>query len=72
MGKGQSWSDGFAWTNRALQLDANPQAHIGDEVVLLGKQGEERISAEELGQRWGTINYEVVCGLANRLPRLYF
>ena len=56
----------------ALQLDAIPQARIGDEVVLLGQQGKERISAEELGKRWGTVNYEVVCGLANRLPRLYF
>jgi alanine racemase len=55
----------------ALQLDAISQARIGDEVVLLGQQGKERISAEELGERWGTVNYEVVCGLANRLPRLY-
>ncbi len=56
----------------ALQLDSIPHARIGDEVVLLGQQGGERISAEELGQRWGTVNYEVVCGLANRLPRLYY
>jgi len=56
----------------ALQLDEIPQARIGDEVVLLGQQGTERISAEELGKRWGTVNYEVVCGLANRLPRLYY
>jgi alanine racemase len=56
----------------SLQLDAMPQAHIGDEVVLLGQQGKERISAEELGTRWGTVNYEVVCGLANRLPRLFY
>jgi alanine racemase len=54
-----------------LQLDGVPQAHIGDEVVLLGSQGQDQITAEELGNRWGTINYEVVCGLADRLPRLY-
>jgi alanine racemase len=55
----------------SIQLDTLPDAHIGDEVVLLGQQGQEKISAEEIGERWGTVNYEVVCGLANRLPRLY-
>ncbi len=54
-----------------LQLDSVPGASVGDEVVLLGEQGQERITAGELAQRWGTINYEVVCGLADRLPRIY-
>jgi alanine racemase len=54
-----------------LQLDHVPDASIGDEVVLLGSQGSDRIRAEELAKRWGTNNYEVVCGLADRLPRLY-
>ncbi|MCJ7694035.1 MAG: alanine racemase [Anaerolineaceae bacterium] len=54
-----------------LQLDQVPEAQVGDEVVLLGKQGDECISAEEIARRWGTINYEVVCGLADRLPRIY-
>ena len=55
-----------------VQLDEIPDAQIGDEVVLLGRQGNETISAEEIAQAWGTNNYEVVCGLANRLKRLYF
>lgn len=55
----------------AVQLDGLPGARIGDEVVLLGCQGQECISAEELGARWGTVNYEVVCGLASRLKRIY-
>lgn len=54
-----------------LQLDDVPDAKIGDEVVLIGKQGSEFISVDEVAQRWGTINYEVVCGLAERLPRIY-
>ena len=54
-----------------LQLDSVPEASPGDEVVLLGKQGQEEITAGELAQRWGTLNYEVVCGLADRLPRVY-
>jgi alanine racemase len=55
-----------------LQLDDVPDARIGDEVVLLGKQGSAVITAEEIADAWGTNNYEVVCGLASRLPRIYF
>ena len=54
-----------------LQLDNVPEAKIGDEIVLIGEQGSERISVDEVAKRWGTINYEVVCGLADRLPRIY-
>jgi len=55
-----------------LQLDGVPDAVPGDEVVLLGEQGDEKITADDLAAKWGTINYEVVCGLADRLPRVYF
>lgn len=44
---------------------------IGDEAVLLGRQKDEFISAEELAARAGTINYEITCSLGNRLPRVY-
>jgi alanine racemase len=54
-----------------VQLDAVPQARPGDEVVLIGRQGDAVITAEDIGRAWGTINYEVVCGLAARLPRIY-
>jgi alanine racemase len=54
-----------------LQISGMPDVKIGDEVILLGSQGRERISAEEIARRWQTINYEVVCGLSNRLPRVY-
>jgi alanine racemase len=54
-----------------VQLDAVPQACAGDEVVLIGSQGEERITAEEVAERWETINYEVTCGIAARVYRLY-
>jgi alanine racemase len=55
-----------------LHLDEVPSARIGDEVVLIGAQGNQTIRAEEIGRAWGTINYEVVCGLAVRIPRIYF
>jgi alanine racemase len=54
-----------------VQLDAVPDAIEGDEVLILGKQGNESISAEEIAARWGTINYEVTSGIAHRVPRIY-
>lgn len=46
-----------------------PNVAIGDEVVLLGRQGDARISAEDVGERLGTNNYEVVCNILARVPR---
>jgi alanine racemase len=54
-----------------LQLDSVPDATVEDEVVLLGAQAGLSITADDLGEKWGTVNYEVVCGLADRLPRIY-
>ncbi len=54
-----------------VQLDGVPEAKTGDEVVLLGAQDRARITAEEIGARWGTINYEVTCGITERVARLY-
>lgn len=54
-----------------LQLDKVPDAQPGDEVILLGRDGDQEISANDLAARWGTINYEVLCGLADRMPRIY-
>jgi Alr-MurF fusion protein len=46
-----------------------PGAAIGDEVVLLGRQGDDIITAEEIASRLGTINYEVTCSILPRAPR---
>ncbi|MHB8877101.1 MAG: alanine racemase [Myxococcaceae bacterium] len=43
---------------------------VGDEAVLLGAQGGERITAEELAALSGTIHYEVLCGVGARVPRV--
>ena len=43
----------------------------GDPAVLIGTQGEERITAEEVARRLDTINYEVTCGLTPRVRRLH-
>ncbi len=46
-------------------------AAVGDDAVLLGAQGSQRITAEELARRLLTINYEITCGLLPRVPRAY-
>ena len=43
---------------------------VGDEVVLIGAQGSERIRAEDWAERLGTIGYEIVCGIGARVPRV--
>lgn len=43
----------------------------GDEVILIGAQGKNRISVEELANLSATIPYEIVCGLGSRIPRVY-
>lgn len=47
-----------------------PQAHLEDEVVLMGGQGKERLSAEQVAEWAGTINYEIVTRIADHVPRL--
>jgi len=48
-----------------------PDVAEGDEVVLIGHQGEAVITVDELGDLCGTISYEILCGISARVPRLY-
>lgn len=52
-------------------LGAQTNARVGDEVVLIGKQGDREICLEDLAELVGTINYELACNLAQRVPRIY-
>jgi alanine racemase len=47
------------------------EAKLGDAVVLLGSQGQEQITAEELAARTHTISHEVFCRVSRRVPRFY-
>ena len=59
-------------TMDACVFGADEGVEVGDEVVLLGAQGEERVTAEELGLRAGTINYEITTGInPRRVERRY-
>lgn len=54
-----------------LDLAPVPGARVGDEVVLLGRQQEQTISADSFASWAGTIPYEALCGIGPRVPRLY-
>ena len=56
--------------NVTVDLGPETEVEAGAEAVLIGSQGEERILAEEVAQRLGTINYEVTCGISARVPRV--
>lgn len=50
--------------------DLGGEAALGDEVVIIGRQNEEEVTADELALKLGTINYEVVTAIAARVPRV--
>ena len=54
-----------------MMIDATdvPDARLGDEVVLLGQQGTERITAQDLSDLCDTIPYETFCAIGSRVPR---
>ena len=58
---------GHAWH---VDLGDEP-VERGAEAVLIGARGGERLLAEEMARRLGTINYEITCGIARRVPRRY-
>lgn len=48
-----------------------PSVRAGAEAILIGRSGEERQTVEDIAQRLGTINHEVLCGISARVPRRY-
>jgi alanine racemase len=54
-----------------IDLSNIPDAAVGDDVVLIGSQGSEAITADELAQLAGTISYEILLSISDRVPRIY-
>jgi alanine racemase len=46
------------------------RVELGDEVVIIGRQGQEEVTADELALKLGTINYEIVTCISHRVPRI--
>jgi alanine racemase len=55
--------------NITVEVGPEPDIRVGAEVVLIGRSGAERITAEEVARRIDTINHEVLCGLSERVTR---
>jgi alanine racemase len=56
--------------NITVDVGSETDVQRGDEAVLIGAQGDDRVTAEELARVLGTINYEVTCGISPRVPRV--
>jgi alanine racemase len=48
-----------------------PAVSVGEEVILMGRQGKEEITAEEIAEKVHSISYEVLCSIGKRVPRVY-
>jgi alanine racemase len=57
----------------SVTVDIGPEPVVkrGEQATVIGTDGEERQSAEDIARRIGTINYEVMCGISRRVPRIY-
>ena len=54
-----------------VDVSAVPDVKLGDEIVVMGKQGDQEISADDLAAINGTINYEITCCFDLRIPKVY-
>ncbi len=54
-----------------VRLESTDNVSIGDEVVLIGKQGKAEITVDELAHRAGTISYEILTQIGTRVPRIF-
>ncbi|MDO4851199.1 MAG: alanine racemase [Actinomycetota bacterium] len=61
----------FEVDSRQSMFDRVPPVQIGDEVVIIGAQGDDRITLDMMAEAIGTINYELACAFGMRLAKLY-
>ena len=54
-----------------IDCESDSSVTVGDEVVLIGKQGEHSVTADDWAEALGTIGYEIVCGISPRIFRRY-
>jgi alanine racemase len=57
--------------NVTVDIGPDPAVQLGDRATLIGTDGDERQTAEEIARRIGTISYEVLCWISRRVPRVY-
>jgi len=54
-----------------IDCGQDSMVQVGDEVVLIGRQGEHVVTADDWAEAAGTIGYEIVCGISPRMFRRY-
>ena len=54
-----------------IDVTSVPSVEIGDEVIIMGTDGKNIITAEDIAKVTGTINYEILCAFGQRLPKVY-
>jgi len=54
-----------------IRIPDGLKASVGDEVVIIGKQGNTEIDSLDVASRWGTNNYDVLCNISMRVPRVF-
>lgn len=54
-----------------IDVSAVPDVKVGDEVIIMGTDGVNTISADDIAEATGTINYEICCAFGQRLPKVY-
>ena len=57
--------------NITIDLGAETSVRVGEVATIIGPNGSERQTAEDLAHRLATINYEILCGISKRVPRVY-
>ena len=57
--------------NTTVDLGPDPAVAVGEPATIIGADGSERQTAEDLARAIGTMNYEIVCGISARVPRVY-
>jgi alanine racemase len=57
--------------NVTVDVGSEPAVGVGDRALIIGQDGAERQTAEDLAHRIETINYEILCGISARVPRAY-
>ncbi|HQU26415.1 MAG TPA: alanine racemase C-terminal domain-containing protein, partial [Acidimicrobiales bacterium] len=61
---------GVVTMDQVLVDVGDDEVALGDDVVLLGRQGAEAVTADEWAARAGTISWEILCGIGARVPRV--
>jgi alanine racemase len=54
-----------------IDLTESPQLHTGDAITLIGREGDASIDAQQIAETAGEISYSVLCGIGNRVQRIY-